>query len=43
MFKTVKSNNLRSLQMTFKEQIQQGISNELPNVKTFEAVINHAP
>jgi len=29
--------------MTFKEQIQQGIPNILPNPKPFEAHINHAP
>ena len=29
--------------MTFKEQILQGIPNELPPVKTYETQINHAP
>ena len=29
--------------MTFKEQIQQGIPAELPNVKPYETAINHAP
>ena len=29
--------------MTFKEQIQQGIPTELPNVKPYETAINHAP
>ena len=29
--------------MTFKEQIQQGISSILPNPKPYEADINHAP
>jgi len=29
--------------MTFKEEIAQGIPSELPNVKPYEAAINHAP
>ena len=29
--------------MTFKEQIQQGIPNELPSIKPYEIEINHAP
>ena len=29
--------------MTFKEQIQQGIPNILPQVKPYELEINHAP
>ena len=29
--------------MTFKEQIQQGIPSELPNIKPYELAINHAP
>ena len=29
--------------MTFKEQIQQGILNELPQPKPYETQINHAP
>ena len=29
--------------MTFKEQIQQGIPNNLPNIKPYETEINHAP
>jgi urocanate hydratase len=29
--------------MTFKEQIQQGIPNELPNLKPYDSTINHAP
>ena len=29
--------------MTFKQQIEQGIPNILPNPKPYEANINHAP
>ena len=29
--------------MTFKEQIQQGIPDVLPNVKLYDSLINHAP
>ena len=29
--------------MTFKEQIQQGIPSILPQAKTYETSINHAP
>ena len=29
--------------MTFKEQIQLGIPNQLPSKKTFDATVNHAP
>jgi urocanate hydratase len=29
--------------MTFKEQIQQGIPSELPQIKPYELAINHAP
>ncbi len=29
--------------MTFKEQIQQGIPNELPQPKPYDTNINHAP
>jgi urocanate hydratase len=29
--------------MTFKEQIQQGIPNDLPNLKPYDLKINHAP
>ena len=29
--------------MTFKKQIQQGIPNDLPAIKSFDSKINHAP
>ena len=29
--------------MTFQQQIQQGIPNELPKVKAYDSTINHAP
>jgi len=29
--------------MTFQEQIQQGIPNQLPQAKPYETNINHAP
>ena len=29
--------------MTFQEQIQQGIPNELPSIKPYDSQINHAP
>lgn len=32
-----------NIAMTFQEQIQQGIPNELPQIKPYETNINHAP
>ena len=29
--------------LSFKQQIKQGIPNELPSVKEYETTINHAP
>ena len=38
-----KSKNPKSKKMTFKEQIQQGIPDVLPQHKPYDAAINHAP